>query len=391
MTTLGQLSERIRRLYYGGNIPDDAEIHEKDIARLVIDACNLVLKTEQVKVSEPMKDFFPPHALIATYNGIAVTNTEEPELSLVCTPIVETGITTGTPTLTVVPYSIGDNDYYDVCFANITLGETTAAAIEAFINASSDSCAIEFVGLTSVPDTFLSVGITDLEVTSTSICFTYFPETTPESWITAGGEGWIVEDGFSWVAPSDSDGVEFTVPTLIANHVEDTHTILAGLTTSTTYPNSTFTNINNCCIATDEGDIDAELTLPAIPVQLARNLGVWRIWSDTLGFYEEFIPVRSGELSLTRKVSHTGLKTYFGGKVTYEWKDYQTIRINSPISVVGSTVNLQLLIVDPNTLALTDMLPLHPDMQDQVVKMVLQNLGVVPELDNVNDDQDSRV
>ena len=389
-TTLGILSERIRRLYYGGNIPDDAEIHAKDIDRLIIDACNEVLKVEALGVNEKMRNFFPPHALIANYNGLTVTNTDDPELSLVCTPIQETGITTGATTITVTPGSVGDNDYYTIEITGITWGDTTPAAVEAYINSASDSCAIGFSGLTSTPDSFLAVGITNLSVTSTTLTFTYFPDATPEYWETAGGDGWIDGDTFLWIAPSDTDGEEFSVPTLIADYVEDTHTILDGLSTATTYLNSSITNINICCVDTDAADIDSEVTLPAVPLNLDRNLGVWRVWSDTLGFYEEFIPVRSGELSLSRKVTHTNLAGYFGNKVTYEWKDYKTLRINSPISTIGATVNIQLLIVDPGTLTASDLLPLHPELENQVVNIVLEKLGVVLPVDKINDEADVR-
>jgi len=67
--------EQIHRLLKGGNVRNSAQIHEKEVEAAVAQACATLLKLEAVNVSGlPFGTNVPTHHLLATYEGIALTD-----------------------------------------------------------------------------------------------------------------------------------------------------------------------------------------------------------------------------------------------------------------------------------------------------------------------------
>jgi len=91
MTTIGKITEQIYRAYNGGNPSDDAEITKEDIKLLVGQSINKFLKSEYFNVNRKMDgDYFPPHAMISTYeitSGLAVYETSKARVKLPVFPI----------------------------------------------------------------------------------------------------------------------------------------------------------------------------------------------------------------------------------------------------------------------------------------------------------------
>lgn len=214
MTTLGILSERIERLYKGGNPSDDSSLDRREIDRLVISVINQRLKMEHVSMNMVAGDLVPPFAMIATYEGVAVT-----------------------------PYA------KDAAY----------------------------------------------------------------------------------------------------------------------------------CVA----------TLPAQPIALPRNMGIWRVM-QTGGIMTEVIPVRTSELAQLHYDDTTNIKYILQDQLAYEPLGRDKILFYADDTVVGATVDIQLLVVDPSVIGEYDVLPLPPDMEMDVIKEVLTILGARTRFeDTTNDNVDT--
>lgn len=385
-TTLNKMSDQILRLYYQGNRSDDAKLTRQEIKELVCQAINNVLKAESIGVNYPLGEA-PAHALIATYTNQAVTATGTPTQEVVCTDMDSEGITVGGPDMEVTVFeNETSTEYYTIQITGITWGGTDAATVQAFIEACPDSAVLQFAGVTSVPSAFYVAGIQDLVVTTTTLTFTYYPYAIPtgEIWATAEGDGYITADTFFW-GTGDSTITAINPPTLLANLVAATHALLDAIASSETYSDYDFTNLQCCEISTDAASLDSYVTLPAQPIHLPRQLGVWRVWGTDPN--DPFIPLTSTQYALTSKIGHTNMATILGSLTAYEYYDNKTLRFNQPVSTVGSTVNIQLLVVDPTKLAGTDLLPVHADMENTVINMVLEQLGVTRQPGDVINDE----
>ena len=67
MITKGKIIDQILRLSTGGSTNDEKEISREDIALLVSQVINRLLKTEHLSVNMPLDSDYPPHTLITTY------------------------------------------------------------------------------------------------------------------------------------------------------------------------------------------------------------------------------------------------------------------------------------------------------------------------------------
>ena len=101
----------------------------------------------------------------------------------------------------------------------------------------------------------------------------------------------------------------------------------------------------------------------------------WYIWED-LGLQKEHNQsVWSSLRSMENGVSHTNVSGILGGRVAYEWWSNKTIVFNRPIAEMPATIGVQLVVVDPDTLGETDMLPIPPEMEIEIIAGVLELLG----------------
>ena len=67
MITKGKIIDQILRLSAGGSTNDEKEISREDIALIVSQVINRLLKTEHLSVNMPLGADYPPHTLITTY------------------------------------------------------------------------------------------------------------------------------------------------------------------------------------------------------------------------------------------------------------------------------------------------------------------------------------
>lgn len=385
-TTLNKLSEQIWRLAKGGTPSDDTELTLREVRELVIQAINRKLKAEHLTVHQAYGDHFPPHHLIATYEGVTVNSVSTPTTEIACTEMPNLVVTSVEMTIT---YVSADPDYFFIEITGVNFSGVTADDISSFVNSASDSCALTFGSTDTGPVSFLIAGIEDFLIDGSTISFYYYPDAVPETqyWTTGDGLYWVTADGLFWAVSSPT--VNTTIPTILADYVENSHFYLYSVPVGEEYTLTfNFTSLSVCCIETDEPTIDAVVTLPAQPISLPRGMGVWRVYRPNAP-NAPFIPVSSQVMSIAENVTHTNLSSVFGALTAYEYINNTTIRFNQPVSVVGSTVDMQLLVIDYASVP-DSILPVPADMEDAIIRETLELLRIQPPLDKNNDENDQR-
>jgi hypothetical protein len=128
----------------------------------------------------------------------------------------------------------------------------------------------------------------------------------------------------------------------------------------------------------------AKVKLPIFPISLPRDMGVWSV-SPIGDADQQYIPLQSGQYTLLSSqdvLKYLDYQTgyYVDGQYLIFTKDITA----SPFNV--SQLKVRLLTVDATVLDDYDYVALPADMEDVVIKDVLQFLGVVPKLvDKVSD------
>lgn len=147
-----------------------------------------------------------------------------------------------------------------------------------------------------------------------------------------------------------------------------------------TYDNVSVTALN---------DDFCKASLPAQPLSVPRGMGVWSITkrvetSSGSGVYiddfeDPFVPMVSGQIGIIAGIGHTGMKdVLLSNVIPYELRTNSEILFYTSRDEVGTSVNIKLLVADPDKVSSTDTLPLGSDQEFQVIQEVLQLLGVVP-------------
>lgn len=87
----------------------------------------------------------------------------------------------------------------------------------------------------------------------------------------------------------------------------------------------------------------------------------------------------SGQIGIISGIGHTGMKdVLLSNVIPYELRSNTEILFYSSRTDVGATVNIKLLVADPDKVSSTDTLPVGSDQEMQIIQEVLQILGVVP-------------
>ena len=123
----------------------------------------------------------------------------------------------------------------------------------------------------------------------------------------------------------------------------------------------------------------SKCTLPAIPIALSRGRGVWQI-SKTDSPSEPFIPIQPGQWALIKNQRILG---ELSGIIGYEVNGKEAIFTQNLPGQGIDEVMIKLLVVDFSQLSETDLLPIPADMELQVIKNVLELLGVYQREDNI--------
>jgi len=145
----------------------------------------------------------------------------------------------------------------------------------------------------------------------------------------------------------------------------------------------------NCMIYTYESvpvttykTTKSKCTLPSMPINLPRNMGVYHI-SKTDAIDEPFIPIPSGLYGIVKPQTLLG---ELSGLIGYEVFGKEVVfTANLP----GQNVNnvfIRLVGVDLNNVTDYEMLPISSDMESQIVQTVYNILVQTPPADKITND-----
>lgn len=130
---------------------------------------------------------------------------------------------------------------------------------------------------------------------------------------------------------------------------------------------------NGAAIATYENNLvtkwsnTSKTTLPAMPLRLPRNLGVYQIFSQA-DYFTEFIPLQLGEASIIRS---QGLVSSLSGFTGYEVSGLDVI-FTQDLTIPNTNVyvTIRAVILDFMQYSDYDPLPLAPEMEWQIKQEV---------------------
>lgn len=124
----------------------------------------------------------------------------------------------------------------------------------------------------------------------------------------------------------------------------------------------------------------SKVTLPAVPVRLPKNMGVFHI-SKTDDPFNPFIPIPSGMFGMIRGEA---MISDLLGQIGYEVNGNQVIFTKNLLaeSPAVSEVLIRLVVLDVSQLTEYDPLPIPADFEIQVITGVLEILGIKQKPDN---------
>jgi hypothetical protein len=132
---------------------------------------------------------------------------------------------------------------------------------------------------------------------------------------------------------------------------------------------------NGASIATYENNLvvpwsnTSKTTLPAMPLRLPRNLGVYQIFSQD-DYFAEFIPLQLGEASI---IQSQGLVGNLSGITGYEVSGLDVI-FTKDLTIPNQDiyVTIRMVILDFSQYSDYDPLPLPPEYEWQIKQQVYQ-------------------
>jgi len=124
--------------------------------------------------------------------------------------------------------------------------------------------------------------------------------------------------------------------------------------------------------------------LPATPMAMPMQMGIWRIWNCDC---DSFVPVEPGMLNIAGKVTHTAMSAMLGDEIIAYEPAGTKVTFNRSKEHIGDTVSMQLLVMDLNSMDEYSQLPIPQDMEEAVFRMVRQSLQIAPH-DDSNDGND---
>jgi hypothetical protein len=126
-------------------------------------------------------------------------------------------------------------------------------------------------------------------------------------------------------------------------------------------------------VTSDPTNNRAYITLPAIPLTLPMDLGIWSI-SATNAAATPYIPIPSQDVLVFGTIANGTNVSYLEGQVGYYLqgtKVYFTKDITLSANGSISSVLVNLLVADFSQLTDTDLLPISPDVETAVINEVL--------------------
>jgi len=126
-------------------------------------------------------------------------------------------------------------------------------------------------------------------------------------------------------------------------------------------------------VTSDSTNSRSYITLPAIPLSLPMDLGIWSI-SATNAAITPYIPIPAQDVLVFGSIASGTNVSYLEGQVGYYLqgtKVYFTKDITLSANGSISSVLVNLLVADFSQLTDTDLLPISPDVETAVINEVL--------------------
>ncbi len=132
-----------------------------------------------------------------------------------------------------------------------------------------------------------------------------------------------------------------------------------------------------CAVTSQSGNSRAYITLPAIPITLPMDMGIWSI-SATNAALTPYLPIPSQDVYVFGTVASGAnvsalegqVGYYLQGTRVYFTKDITTVANGSITSVI-----VNLLVSDFSKTTDTEMLPISPEVESAIIDDVLQTIG----------------
>jgi hypothetical protein len=128
-----------------------------------------------------------------------------------------------------------------------------------------------------------------------------------------------------------------------------------------------------CAVTSDSGNSRAYITLPAIPITLPMDMGIWSIAAPTAAM-NPYIPIPAQDVLVFQGTNVSALEQQIGyyvqGKLVYFTKDI-TLSANGSIT----SVKVNLLVSDFSVINDNDLLSISPEVETTIMEDVLNTLG----------------
>ncbi len=128
-----------------------------------------------------------------------------------------------------------------------------------------------------------------------------------------------------------------------------------------------------CAVTSQPTNNRAFITLPAIPITLPMDMGVWSIAASGAAM-TPYIPIPAQDVLVFQGTNVSALEQQIGyyiqGKYVYFTKD---ITLSANGSITSVIVNL--LVSDFSVIGDNDMLPISPEVETTIMEDVLNTLG----------------
>ena len=128
-----------------------------------------------------------------------------------------------------------------------------------------------------------------------------------------------------------------------------------------------------CAVTADAGNNRSYITLPAIPLTLPMDMGIWSIAAAT-GAMTPYIPIPAQDVLVFQGVN----LSYLEGKVGYYLQGkrvYFTKNITLTANGTVTSVVVNLLVMDFSQIGDNDILPISPEVESAIIDDVLQTIS----------------
>jgi hypothetical protein len=138
-------------------------------------------------------------------------------------------------------------------------------------------------------------------------------------------------------------------------------------------PKCNLMEYSNAAVTQDTANSRAYVTLPAVPLTLPMDMGIWSVTPNS-GAMTPYLPIPSQDVLVFQGTNLSYLEGkigyYLQGKRIYFTKD---ITLTANGSVSGVKINL--LVSDFSQLTDNEMLPISPEVESTIIDDVLQTIS----------------